>query len=98
MWHSSLHTLKRKFVSIRRNRGELLGVVRNNGYLFPGFQFDRSAGTIRFWVKPLLELAAESNQGERWLTVQPYFPDQRCTVRQHDPGSPPGIVTAPSSP
>lgn len=52
----------REFVSIRRNRGELLGIVRNNGYLFPGFQFDRSAGTIRSWVKPLLELAAESNQ------------------------------------
>ncbi len=53
----------REFVSIRRNRGELLGVVRNNGYLFPGFQFDRTMGTIRPWVKPLLELAAASNQG-----------------------------------
>lgn len=53
----------REFVSIRRNRGELLGVVRNNGYLFPGFQFDRTTGTIRSWVKPLLELAAQSNQG-----------------------------------
>jgi hypothetical protein len=53
----------REFVSNRRNRGELLGVVRNNGYLFPGFQFDRSTGSIRLWVKPLLELAAESNQG-----------------------------------
>ena len=47
----------REFVSIRRNRGELLGVVRNNGYLYPGFQFDRSTGAIRAWVKPLLELA-----------------------------------------
>lgn len=53
----------REFVSIRRNRGELLGVVRNNGYLFPGFQFDRTMGTIRPWVKPLLGLAAASNQG-----------------------------------
>lgn len=49
----------REFVSIRRTRGELLGVVRNNGYLYPGFQFDRSTGTIRTWVKPLLELASE---------------------------------------
>jgi hypothetical protein len=53
----------REFVASRRSRGELLGVVRNNGYLFPGFQFDRSAGAIRSWVKPLLVLAAESNQG-----------------------------------
>lgn len=52
----------REFVSIRRDRGELLGVVRNNGYLYPGFQFDRSTGAIRSWVKPLLELAIERNQ------------------------------------
>ncbi|WP_158297143.1 type II toxin-antitoxin system VapB family antitoxin [Zhihengliuella sp. ISTPL4] len=53
----------REFVSIRRNRGELLGVVRNNGYLYPGFQFDRSTGTIKAWVKPLLELAREHSMG-----------------------------------
>lgn len=53
----------REFVSNRRNHGELLGVVRINGYLFPGFQFDRTTVSIRPWVKPLLELAAESNQG-----------------------------------
>lgn len=47
----------REFVSARRARGELLGVIRNNGYLYPGFQFDRAAGTIRSWVKPLRELA-----------------------------------------
>jgi len=52
----------REFVSVRRNRGELLGVVRNNGYLYPGFQFDLSAGTVRPWVKPLLALAAENGQ------------------------------------
>lgn len=53
----------REFASIRRNRGELLGVVRNNGYLYPGFQFDRSTGAIRSWVKPLLELAGEHSMG-----------------------------------
>lgn len=52
-----------EFVSIRRNSGELLGVVRNNGYLYPGFQFDRSTGTIREWVRPLLELAREHRMG-----------------------------------
>lgn len=53
----------REFVAVRRNRGELLGVVRNNGYLYPGFQFEQQTGTVRSWVKPLLELAAETGQG-----------------------------------
>lgn len=53
----------REFISIRRTRGELLGIVRNNGYLYPGFQFDRSTGAIRSWVKPLLELAGEHSMG-----------------------------------
>lgn len=53
----------REFVSSRRSRGELLGVVRNSAYLYPGFQFDRQAGTVRAWVKPLLELAQENQLG-----------------------------------
>lgn len=47
----------REFVAGRRQRGEILGAPRNNGYLYPGFQFDYSTGTIRAWVKPLLQLA-----------------------------------------
>lgn len=52
----------REFVAIRRRRGELLGVPRNNAYLYPGLQFDRSSGTIRSWVTPLLAIADENGQ------------------------------------
>lgn len=40
-----------------RERGELLATVRNNSYVFPGFQFDHNAGTVGDWVAPLLVLA-----------------------------------------
>lgn len=49
----------RAYASSLRKRGELLGMQRKNAYVFPGFQFDRAAGKIRSWVKPLLKLAAE---------------------------------------
>lgn len=41
----------------RRRRGELLAALRNNSYVFPGFQFDHNAGTVGDWVAPLLVLA-----------------------------------------
>lgn len=50
----------RAYASNRRQRGELLATMRRHAYVFPGFQFNRSAGEIRPWVKPVLELA-ESN-------------------------------------
>lgn len=53
----------REFVSTRRGRGELLGVFRNNAYLYPGFQFEQSTGEVRAWVKPLLALAQENRRG-----------------------------------
>ncbi|WP_345183978.1 hypothetical protein [Microbacterium panaciterrae] len=49
----------RAYASALRQRGELLGMQRKNAYVFPGFQFDRPAGEIRPWVRPLLALAAE---------------------------------------
>lgn len=53
----------REYASTRRARGELLGVYRNNGYLYPGFQVDRQSGTVRAWVKPLLQLAEQHSMG-----------------------------------
>ena len=49
----------RAYASSLRKRGELLGVERKNAFVFPGFQLDRVAGTIRPWVKPLLALAEQ---------------------------------------
>jgi hypothetical protein len=40
-----------------RQRGQLLATLRKNSYVFPGFQFDHEAGTVRDWVASLLVLA-----------------------------------------
>lgn len=79
----------REFVSTRRARGELLGVVRNNGYLYPGFQFDRTAGTIKAWVKPLLQLAEKHSMGAAdvlfWMmSPTTYFDGARPTDHVDD--------------
>lgn len=81
----------REFVSGRRQRGELLGVVRNNGYLYPGFQFDRSTGTIRAWVKPLLKLSEKHNMGAAdvlfWMmSPTTYFNGDRPADHARDGG------------
>ena len=47
----------RTYAADLRQRGELLGTLRKNGYVFPGFQFDHKAGKVRPWVAPLLALA-----------------------------------------
>jgi len=47
----------RAYAADLRKRGELLAALRNNSYVFPGFQFDHNAGTVRDWVAPLLVLA-----------------------------------------
>lgn len=52
----------RTYAADLRKRGELLGVQRKNAYVYPGFQFDRNAGTVRPWVAPLLGLAAEQRR------------------------------------
>ena len=51
----------RAFTSELRKRSALLAAQRKNGYVFPGFQFDREAGEVRSWVAPLLTLA-QSNE------------------------------------
>lgn len=47
----------RVYVADLRRRGVLLAAQRKTGYVFPGFQFDREAGTVLPWVAPLLEVA-----------------------------------------
>jgi hypothetical protein len=45
-----------------RQRGELLAILRRNGYVFPGFQFDHEAGAVRLWIAPLLTLAERNER------------------------------------
>lgn len=54
--------LKPSNASDLRQRGELLGTLRKNDYVFPGFQFDHEAGAVRPWVAPLLTLAARNER------------------------------------
>jgi hypothetical protein len=57
------HNAHRAYAADLRRRGELLCTLRNNSYVFPGFQFDHSAGTVRDWVAPLLVLAERYERG-----------------------------------
>lgn len=50
----------RAYAADLRKRSLLLAAQRKNAFVFPGFQFDRSAGTVRPWVAPLLKVADSS--------------------------------------
>lgn len=55
----------RTFASSRRSRGALMGVVRRNSYVYPGFQFDPETHEVYPWVKPLLDCARKSDYSDR---------------------------------
>lgn len=72
----------RTYASELRRRGELLAARRKNGYVFPGFQFDRRKGTLRSWVQPLLGGAEDADMSHAdvimWMmTPTTYFDGDR---------------------
>jgi hypothetical protein len=86
---SSNATAVRSLAKDMRARGELLYVRRLNKYLYPGFQFDRSLGRVRPFVKDLLRLA-DANGWEPedvvlWLcSPTTYFEDESRPVDHID--------------
>lgn len=52
----------RAYAGQLRKRGDLLAAQRKNAYVFPGFQFDHQAGSVRPWVRPLLQLAERQDR------------------------------------
>ncbi|MGO1853210.1 MAG: hypothetical protein ACTH32_08745 [Microbacterium gubbeenense] len=59
----------RKIASDMRARGELLGVRRQTGYAYPGFQLDTRTGDVLPWVTSLIELGRESGRDSRDIVM-----------------------------
>ncbi len=61
------------FATDRRHARQLLGIRRRNAYLYPGFQIDRTNGTVLPVIPLLLELInrlGKSDEGlAQWLCV-----------------------------
>lgn len=70
----------RSFASGLRKKGKIIGVERTNAYLYPGFQFDRTSGTVHDVVPRLISAARAQEMDDEdlvfWLcSPSRYFDD-----------------------
>lgn len=77
------------YATDKRKAGKLLGIKRRNAYLYPGFQFDRSANVLPV-IPRLLTVAAEygiSHEGlAQWLCAPTgQLDDERPVDHLHEP-------------
>ena len=83
----------RTLASRRRAAHQIAGVVRRNAVLYPGFQFDRSQGTILPVMAQLIRLAAATGWHEKDLLLWSCSPttsfegQDRPVDHFHDPDS-----------
>ncbi|NVM96112.1 hypothetical protein [Arthrobacter wenxiniae] len=73
-------TSNRSLASSLRKKGQLIGVERTNAFLYPGFQFDRTAGAVHAAIPELIKAARANEIDDEdlvfWLcTPSRYFDD-----------------------